>query len=168
MFKAQIPALLRTLGVLLALPTLPSPTLAVPDGNQLAFHFAASGVQIYTCKSAATGFTWTFDAPEAALTDRSHHVVVKHYAGPTWESVDDRSAVVASKLAAFSASPKAIPELLLQASTHVGKGLLSDVIYIQWLETTGGLAPSNGCDASHVGDTARVDYTASYFFYKAK
>ncbi len=44
---------------------------------------------------------------------------------------------------------------------------MAGVTYVQRLDTTGGLAPATGCDASHVGDTARIDYTATYYFYKA-
>jgi hypothetical protein len=42
------------------------------------------------------------------------------------------------------------------------------VTYIQRLDTVAGLAPTTGCDATTVGTTARVDYTATYFFYVAK
>jgi hypothetical protein len=93
---------------------------------------------------------------------------VKHYAGPTWESVSDHSTVVAKKLAEFSAHDSAIPELLLQATQHSGKGVMDDVSYIQRLDTAGGLSPSSGCDANHVGATVRVGYTASYFFSRPK
>jgi hypothetical protein len=154
--------------MLRALPELSSPTLAVPDGNRLAFYFDATGVQIYTCQAAATGFAWTFQAPEALLFDRRGRAVIDHYAGPTWESLKDGSSVVATKVAGFTPDPSAIPELLLQASAHIGKGRLSRVTFIQRLETTGGLAPTTGCDAEHIGASARVDYTATYYFYEAK
>jgi hypothetical protein len=146
-------------------PPLPSPTLAVPDGNQLVFDFDAVGVQIYACQSIATGYAWVFQAPEARLY-RHGRVVGSHFAGPTWE-YRDGSKVVGSKLAAFTANPSAIPELLLQAVSHEGEGRMSNVTYIQRLETTGGVASTTGCDAAHVGDTARVAYTATYYFYKA-
>src|SRR5579859_5823020 len=48
-------------------PSVPSPALAVPDGNTLAFNFDAIGVQIYACTATATGFAWVFHAPEANL-----------------------------------------------------------------------------------------------------
>jgi len=145
-------------------PSLLSPILAVPDDSRLAFHYDAIGVQIYTCRATASGCSWTFQAPEASLFDRRGHLVVKHYRGPTFESVDDHSQVIAKKLQEFTAHANAIPELLLQATTHAGKGSMEDVSYIQRLNTVGGLAPSAGCDAAHVGATARVDYKASYFF----
>jgi hypothetical protein len=45
---------------------------------------------------------------------------------------------------------------------------MTDVTFIHRLETAGGKAPATGCDASHVGETARVDYTATYYFYEAR
>lgn len=151
----------------LSSPPLPSSTLAVPAGNKVAFHYDATGVQIYTCTSTATGYSWVFKAPEATLYAKHGGVAGKHYAGPTWESIDG-STVVGSKLAAFTADPTAIPELLLQAVSHTGDGRMTDVTYVQRLDTVGGLAPTAGCDATQVGVTARVDYTATYYFYVAK
>lgn len=144
-------------------PALPSPTLAVPDGNKLKFFYDAVGVQIYTC--TATG--WVFKAPEANLYDKHGRDAGTHYVGPTWESTDG-SKVGAAKIAGFTADPTAIPALLLQAVSHTGDGQMSEVTYIQRLDTVGGLAPTSGCDAGHVGEFARVDYTATYYFYEAQ
>jgi hypothetical protein len=152
--------------MLQSFPPLPSDILEVPAGNRLAFYHDAVGVQIYACQATATGLAWVFQAPEASLFDRRGRVVVKHYAGPTWESVADGSKVVASKLQEFTADPSAIPELLLQALPHASTGIMGPITYIQRLETAGGRAPATGCDADHVGATARVDYTATYFFYE--
>lgn len=149
------------------LPTLPDPSLAVPDGNRLAFAFDATGVQIYACTASGTAYSWVFQAPEATLYNHGGHAVGTHYVGPTWEYKDE-SKVMAAKVAAFTADPTAIPELLLQATTHEGTGRMTPVTYIQRLDTTGGLAPSAGCDVDHVGAVARVDYTATYYFYVAK
>lgn len=44
---------------------------------------------------------------------------------------------------------------------------MSEVTYIQRLDTQGGLAPATGCDAAHEGATARIGYTATYYFYRA-
>jgi hypothetical protein len=142
--------------------------LGVPDDNQLAFSYDAVGVQVYACQATKTGYAWSFLAPEANLTDRRGHLVLKHYAGPTWESVRDHSKVVAKKVAEFSADKAAIPELLLEVTSHDGQGALADVTYIQRLHTTGGLAPASGCDESKSGATVRVDYTATYAFSRRK
>jgi hypothetical protein len=57
--------------------------------------------------------------------------------------------------------------ILLQAVSHTGDGRMSKVTYVQRLDTAGGLAPAAGCDADHVGKEADVDYTATYYFYRA-
>jgi len=51
--------------------------------------------------------------------------------------------------------------------SHTGDGRMSGVTYIQRLETVGGLAPTTSCDPT-TGATARVGYTATYYFYVAK
>jgi len=147
------------------LPALPDPSLAVPAGNNLAFSFDGVGVQIYACQATATGTAWVFQAPQATLFDRGK-AVGKHFAGPTWE-FKDGSTVVGAKIASFTVDPTAIPWLLLQATSHTGNGRMSDVSYVQRLQTTGGNAPATGCDADHVGDITQVDYTAKYFFYRS-
>jgi Protein of unknown function (DUF3455) len=35
----------------------------------------------------------------------------------------------------------------------------------QRVDTEGGIAPRDGCDAQHSGAEARVDYKAAYYFY---
>jgi hypothetical protein len=147
-------------------PPLPSVSLAVPGGNQLAFSLLATGVQIYVCQQAVAGFSWSLQAPEASLVDASGQQIVKHTAGPTWESLEDGSKVAATKLEAFADKPNAIPALLLQAHAHSGPGRMAKVSYIQRLETNGGVAPSGGCDAERAGALSRVPYTARYYFYR--
>lgn len=147
-------------------PEVP-PVLAVPAGNKLAFVYDAVGVQIYGCDSTATGYVWVFRAPEATLYGPRGKLAGTHYAGPTWQS-NDGSTVVAAKLAEYPADSGSIPWLLLGATTHGGQGRMSNVAFIQRLETTAGKAPVTGCDAAHVGETARVDYTATYYFYEPR
>jgi hypothetical protein len=61
----------------------------------------------------------------------------------------------------------AIPWLLLRAKSNEGAGALASVKYIQRVDTTGGVAPSAGCDAGHAGAETRVEYSANYVFYGA-
>ena len=147
-------------------PSVPA-NLVVPDGNRLAFRLNAVGVQIYACQANTAGVLgWAFQAPEADLFNARGRFAGKHYKGPTWEGLDG-STVVGSKLAASPVDATAIPWLLLQATSHTGDGRMSEVTFIQRLNTVGGLAPSTGCDDAHVGVMARVDYTAVYYFYEA-
>jgi hypothetical protein len=138
--------------------------LAVPAGNRLAFSFYAEGEQIYDCKAGADGIStsWVFRAPRADLYNDHGHLKATHYEGPTWEALDG-STVVGTKLAATTVDATAIPWLLLQASAHAGNGRMSRVSYIQRINTTDGLAPSAPCTA---GQSAEVDYTATYNFYE--
>ncbi len=148
-------------------PPVPSPTLAVPDGNTLAFDFDGVGVQIYACTATATGYSWVFQAPQANLYNDGGQLAGTHYAGPTWQA-NDGSTVVGSKVAAFTPDPSSIPWLLLKAVSHDGDGRMTKVTYVQRLDTVGGKAPADGCDATTVGAVARVDYTATYYFYEEK
>ncbi|MEY4581608.1 MAG: hypothetical protein RL701_6311 [Pseudomonadota bacterium] len=145
------------------LPKTP-PELAVPAGNFLGLYRKGVGVQIYVCNAVEAGFAWTLKAPEADLLFPGKRVVGSHYAGPTWEARDG-STVVGSRLAGVTVDATAIPWILLQASSHSGRGVMSRVSYIQRLNTQEGLAPTSGCNAETVGTTTNSHYTADYFFY---
>lgn len=148
-------------------PTAPDPTLAAPDGNRLFLTTHATGVQIYTCQQAAAGPAWVFAFPEATLARDDGKLVVFHFAGPTWEALD-QSTVVGARVAGVTVDPTAIPWLLLSASATTGDGTLSKVTFIQRFDTVGGIAPpATTCDAAHLGAATRVPYSATYLFYKA-
>lgn len=141
-----------------------------PPAGQVAFVEAlASGVQIYECAAKAdqpSAFEWTFRAPEAALVDRAGRSIGKHYAGPTWESVDG-STVVGDVIARDPGPDKsAIPWLLLTAKSTSGSGVFSQTRNIQRLQTVGGIAPAQACTAANAKQMARVPYTATYYFYR--
>jgi hypothetical protein len=140
--------------------------LRVPDGQPLLLRASARGAQIYTCKAKATdpaAFEWVLKEPDAELFDQSGAKIGRHYAGPTWESSDGSRVV--GEVMQRSPVPGAIPWLLLRAKSNEGAGVLASVKYIQRLDTAFGVAPPAGCDASHAGAEARVDYSANYDFY---
>lgn len=136
--------------------------LRAPEGNKVAFHAYAEGVQIYRWNGAA----WSFVAPEAVLFTGSEDngAVGIHYAGPTWKSVSG-SKVVARVDERCTPNPDAIPWLRLKAVSSSGPGIFHRVTYIQRVNTTGGLAPA--APGSVPGEIARVPYTAEYYFYRA-
>jgi len=156
-----------------------STNLQAPPGNKVAYRTYAVGTQNYVCRNISTNSTpqyaWVFTGPEAVLLDANGNVVGLHYANegnptrPAWES-DSGSKVVGARVfgAANPASPGAIPWLLLQTVSAEGPGIFHRVTYIQRVNTTGGLAPTTGNDAAHLGQEVRVPYTAEYFFYRAK
>jgi hypothetical protein len=147
-------------------PDLPSPlcnSLEVPQGNRLAFHAYAIGVQSYRWN----GSSWGFVEPIATLyADADYHEKIGiHYLGPTWES-NSGSKVVATRLEGCSPDLTAIPWLLLQATSTDGPGIFRSVTYIQRVNTVGGLAPT--APGSSIGVMAEVPYTAEYYFYRAR
>jgi len=143
-------------------PVVPA-NLQVPEGNKVAFHAYAVGVQIYHWN----GTNWVFVAPEALLfaEARGHGEVAIHYAGPTWES-GSGSKVVGARVAGATVDPSAIPWLLLRAVSSEGPGIFHRVTFIQRVNTTGGNAPA--APGSSAGQEARVPYTAEYYFYRGK
>ena len=142
--------------------------LQPPTPAALLLRANAEGSQIYSCvsKPGGAGFEWNLKAPDAVLTDASGKPPIKHFAGPTWQA-DDGSKVV-GEIATRADAPggQAIPWLLLKAKSHEGTGEFTTVTYIQRIDTKGGLAPTAGCDATHVGQEQKVPYTAVYVFYK--
>jgi hypothetical protein len=142
-----------------AQPSFPE-ALKAPAGEQLGAHARASGQQIYICD----GSQWTLRAPDATLFDEAGHQVGSHFAGPTWQW-SDGSRVTGKPIASVTPDPESIPWLLLTATGHSGDGAMKKVVSIQRLQTKGGKAPANGCGASHKGESARISYTADYYFY---
>lgn len=142
--------------------------IAVPTGNKLAFTLRGSGMQNYECRAkagAAGGYEWTFVAPEAVLRD-SDVVVGRHYGGPTWEYGD--GSKVTGTVVATVAAPIAgnIPWLLLKGTSEATSGRLAGTTYVQRVNTTDGVAPSDACGASTAGAKKAVRYMADYLFYK--
>jgi hypothetical protein len=140
--------------------------LPPPANEQLLLLVHAKGDQIYTCKSDAAQFTWTFEAPDAQLFDKDGKSFGKHSKGPSWEAND--GSRVTGKPVANTPSPDAdsIPWLLVNVISHDGSGVLSNVTTILRLNTKGGKAPATSCDASHLGQE-RVPYSADYLFISA-
>ena len=149
-------------------PDVPA-QLRVPADQSVFLEARASGVQIYECASKPdqpATFEWTFRAPEAALTDRLGHAIGKHYAGPTWESVDGSTVVAEVKGRDPGPNQSAIPWLLLSRKSATGTGIFSQAKSIQRVQTVGGVAPSEPCGPANAKQIARVPYTATYYFYR--
>lgn len=143
------------------------PAALVPPGNPAAFlRTTGRGVQIYTCQVTAGAAAWTLRAPQATLTDDVGAPAGSHGAGPTWTSTDG-SVVTGTRIASVnSPDAGAIPWLLLSGASASGEGLFERVTYIQRLDTVGGVAPAGGCSAQTVGAETRVNYSATYVFFR--
>jgi hypothetical protein len=155
----------------LAMPTDVPAALEAPRHEQLVLKALGVGVQIYVCgpsKDDPQQFAWNLAAPDATLFDVSGHRVGKHYVGPTWEANDGSRIVGAVKAHADSPVKSAIPWLLLTTKSNASAGTFSKVRSVQRLHTVAGIAPTMQCNAAAAGRTARVPYTADYYFYEAK
>jgi len=149
-------------------PTVPS-TIQAPAGNVPFLVGHATGTQNYTCQLSSSGYAWTLVGPSATLVDDKGKQIVTHYAGPTWQAKDG-STVVGARVDGVTVSPSAIPWLLLRASSTApgpdGGDRLTRTTYVQRVNTTGGLAPTSGCDQTTLGAARNVQYSADYYFYK--
>jgi hypothetical protein len=149
-------------------PAVPA-QLRAPADQSVFLEALATGVQIYECAAKPdqpSAFEWVFRAPEAALADRSGHSIGKHYAGPTWESVDGSTVVGEVKSRDPGPDKSAIPWLLLTGKSTTGAGILSRANSIQRIRTVGGVAPSEPCGPANANQIARIPYTATYYFYR--
>jgi hypothetical protein len=147
-------------------PQVPQ-NLAIPAGNGLRLRALAKGVQTYTCQRKANdqnAWDWNFTGPKAGLYDESGTQIGSHYTGPTWELTDGSKVVGAVKEKANSPEGS-IPWLLLEAKSSEGHGKLAGVTFIQRIDTRGGTAPRDACDAGHATEGRGQEYTAIYLFY---
>jgi hypothetical protein len=176
----------------------PVPTnIKVRAGNEAFLVGHAVGTQNYVCLPSATGVAFALFTPEATLLSDDGNQITTHFFSPnpfeqnanpavsaagairaTWQHSRDTSAVWgqvkpgdSSSDAAFVA-PNAIPWLRVTVvGTEIGPtggDTLAKTTFIQRLNTSGGVAPSTGCNSeADVGRLAFVPYTADYFFYKA-
>jgi hypothetical protein len=153
-----------------AAPPVP-PEIAVEEGHKPFLIGHAVGVQIYTCTTTATGFSWSGATPRADLFDDRGTVIVTHFGGPSWRAKDG-SVVVGSRDRDITVDPTAISWLRLKrASSTSGSGgdRLTYTTFIQRIGTTGGRPPGAAeCDALTAGIAREVPYTADYVFWKAR
>lgn len=162
-------------------PAVPG-NLTVQAGHRPFAEGHATGTQNYQCRESSGAYAWAFTGPTATVA--TSHGTLEHMlsanpdeggtARPTWHSTRDGSTVWARSIQP-SEDPAfveagAIPWLLLQVVGRAGGAdggdRLSQTTYIHRVNTSGGRAPATGCDASTVGATQAVPYTADYIFYK--
>jgi len=153
--------------------------IAVPTGNSLLRVAHAVGTQNYVCVSSGSDFKFVLFTPQATLFDDDSRQVGTHYFSPnpqeggvvraTWQDSDTTTVWGQAKQSSADAdfvAPGAIPWVLLQSVGAQGAGDLGQTTFMQRLNTSGGMAPADGCNsAEDVGVQAFVPYTADYYFY---
>jgi hypothetical protein len=164
-------------------PRVPT-EIQLPQGNVPFLEGHAKGTQNYICLPSATGFKFVLLTPEATLFDGLHKQVMTHFFSPnpsedgkirpTWQHSTD-SSIVWGGTATPSSDPKFVAKDALawlklpMAGVQVGPtggGRLTATTFIQRVNTSGGVAPSEGCSSiDDVGKQAFVPYEADYVFY---
>src|SRR5262249_33180992 len=140
--------------------------IAVPAGHKLLLKVEAKGMQIYKSVADESGkLKWVLEAPLADLFDNTGARAGFHYEGPTGEAADGSKIVRDNSVDVKSApAPKPesdIPWLLIMVKAENGKaGVLSPVVYVQRLQTSGGKPPADG--PKRAGTKAGISYTATY------
>jgi hypothetical protein len=164
-------------------PSVPA-DIQVPSGNRVAFVRHAVGTQNYVCLPADSGFRFVLFTPQATLFGDEDQQLTTHYFSPnpseggtiraTWQDSRDTSAVWGQAIHSSSdpdfVATGAIAWVLLQeVGTSDGQGgsnSLTATTFVQRVNTSGGVAPSNGCSSpADVGGQAFVPYSADYVFY---
>lgn len=137
--------------------------IQVPEGNSLAYHVYALGVQEYSWN----GTRWVHGGVLANLYSNSNYQgqVGTHHGGPTWIS-NSGGLVTGEKEYECSPDSNSIPWLRLRADEVDGVGMFSDTTFIQRLNTSGGKAPVN--PGEYDGEPVSVPYSAEYLFYRAE
>jgi hypothetical protein len=118
-----------------------------------------ASVQIYTCD----GTKWTGPVPDAIAVNGDHTVIVHHYKGPTWEATDGSTIHGTNPKPTPSPKANSVPWLVL--SGEGGTGRFAKVDIIHRIDTDGGVAPTDPCDAAHNQQQVRVPYKATYILY---
>ena len=140
--------------------------IAVPEGHKLVFHTYAKGVQVYRWNSLT--FAWDFDGPRASLfaEESFHGEVGNHFPGPNWQSKSGSRVKAQAELGKLcQPDATAITWLRLKSIETTNTGIFKDITYIQRVNTTGGLRPT---DPGTFGEVREIEYTAEYYFYRAE
>ena len=164
-----------------------APRPRVPEGNHAFLLGHGVGTQNYVCAPTdkVGHVAFTLFTPQATLFSDDQLQLTTHFFSPnpdeggvvrvTWEDSTDTSIVWAKLITASTdpgfVDPNAVAWLKLQrVGSRVGPtggNTLAVTTFVQRVNTEGGLAPAEGCEAlPDVGKKAFIPYTADYIFYK--
>jgi Protein of unknown function (DUF3455) len=164
-------------------PSVPA-DIQVPPGNQVALVGHAVGTQNYVCLPADSGYRFVLFTPQATLVSDDDVQLTTHYFSPnpseggtiraTWQDSRTTSAVWGQAIQSSSdpgfVATDAIPWVLLRQvgarDGQPGSDPVTEITFIQRVNTSGGIPPSNGCGApADIGRQVFVPYSADYVFY---
>jgi hypothetical protein len=142
-----------------------------PAGSEEpAFRLNANGVQVYECREALTepgAYRWSFVNPDMTLYDpASGAEAATSRAVNSWNSLTDLSSVSGVLRATQQGGGDNLPWAYFRAIPSSEEGMFAGVTSVQRVNTRGGSAPRDGCNADSAGAEARVPFTAEYYFYK--
>jgi hypothetical protein len=139
------------------------PPAVAASGETTVATYHAEGAQIYECKAGSDGkLSWAFREPIATLL-LDGKTVGRHFAGPSWESVDGSAITGKAIGSAPGKTENDIHWLKLDVASRRGSGVLSDVATVQRINTQGGTA-QGACDRA--GAFRSVPYSADYVFLR--
>jgi hypothetical protein len=159
--------------------------VCLPSGTGVAYVLFTPEATLFSDDEKQ--LTTHFFSPNPFENNTNPAVVAVGMIRATWQHSRDTSTVWAQVKSGNSSTdpafvaPNAIAWLLLTVPTHgdpahpvldaedgpTGGDTLTKTTFIQRLNTSGGVAPSNGCSSpTDVGHLALVPYTADYFFYR--
>jgi hypothetical protein len=171
----------------IAVPPLPPDLDEVPPPHEVVFVGHAIGTQNYVCLPAGSGVAWTLFTPQATLFRKHGQQLTTHFFSPNpnpednntvraaWQHSRDSSTVwgrvTDMSSDAHFVAPGAIPWLTAETAGvqegPAGGDQMTEITFIQRLNTVGGSAPATGCSlATDVGRKAFVPYRADYFFFE--
>ena len=170
----------------------PVPGLEVEKGNEVFLVGHGDGTQNYVCSpcdptkpNCPLGVAFTLFTPQATLFNDQGEQLITHFSSPnpvengtirvTWQDSRDTSKIWAKLVNHVTVKEDSIDWLLLNVKDTgtqagpTGGDRLTKTTFIQRLNTSGGLAPSEGClSTTDLGHQEFVRYTADYFFYKKR
>src|SRR6201991_2425327 len=161
--SAALALLLLSGSLVIARAQTPLPDTIAAPGETAVLTVHAEGAQVYECKAGADGkLAWAFREPIATLL-LDDKTVGRHYAGPNWEHIDGSAVAGKATGNAPVSTPKDIPWLKLEVTSHRGSGILSAVTTVQRINTQGGKL-DGGCDGA--GKFQSAPYSADYVFLR--
>ena len=168
-FLAVLLAAAGTASAAIAPPSGIAPTIAATAEEEAAFALRAEGTHAFECKPLASDpnrLAWAFSSQNVTLSDASGPVA-RQVSENTWEAISDRSSVSGAIRSRQDAGAN-LPWLMYRVQSTPDAGLFAGVTSVQRVNTLGGVAPADGCDASNVGKEARVVVAADYYFYRRR